>query len=1774
VKRVCIVLAVAVALGQDLECTVSAQDAQGPFESPVMRLEAGGPTSYVTSIVFSPDGHALYAAGWDKVVRVWNLDPATGRFHLDPASAYRVPIGPELAGAINALALSPDGRFLAVAGKSVIGRSAGFRGQGVVVPSKVVSSEMRLDEGTIWVFDTRDRSCRPLRGHLGSVLTLSFAPSGPQGAPYLISAGEENDPQSDQTTGGVRLWDVAQARQITSIGLSKPALRPGISVRRRPDQPDQLLVGLAWGDGQFRVWSTGPGTVARSPDGQGANQVAWSASNGEWLTGGVAQLQTWNSTGRLAPGERNIAFSSTQPAHSAWALALFPATPNGPPNRAAVVGVRREGSDQVAYFLDVVNLDAAGARPPQPIPLFTRAAVDSPQPALAVSATGRHLAVSGASGHEIWVYDLPGLLADTSLPPQRLAGAGERFGFSSFAANQDRSGLWLSRRKRSAPGAKLAGPAEGDLVLDFSTGRITREATGWSQPSADAPAWTGRPSALPTGSVRLDLSETGGRSRSIVLPPGQRLTDFTIWTSGTTLRVAVASHLFKQPVLFIYDGQTGRPLRQLFGHSEVIHSVSVSADGRFLVSASDDRTVAVWKLDDLDLPSAVRGQLDGLILIESEGQLMVAAGPAGLEVAERDRLLGEVRDGRLESFTSAYAFYSTMSQRKPGSTVTLRFQRPGGAARDVSIPVQRGPDERKPLFTLFVDAASPAEPPAWIAWNPLGPFESSTESIERLVGWHFNLGQPERPAVFSSTDQYRENFRRGLVLDLLSEGELTAPKPSPPKPAPIMSLRLEGVEESIDPRSGDLFIRSPATSVRLAAFPYASADVTAARLRLGNDPDPLPLTFDVGEGAFVGELPPDVWVRGRLEFQGELVTAEAAPQTFSTAITVRFQPPAPAIEAGLTPSGPVTMQPVARLAGRITPADRAGRARGTVRFSSSDGTSETRMISSEGPFEEEFQLKPGTNSFELTAINAEALAGHESLETAARSFQLVYQPKPEPMPVIVVSEVLPVAGDEWGEGLSVPINLPVVVESPSIVVVGRIVSEGKVAEASLQQGDAPQQQLANTAADPASAFDFKQPIDAAPGRQTVRIKARTAGGATGEAAFELEYHPSPPTAQIIRPTAGEVVIEGEGPTRVELAAKLDLASANVAPQPLVGQFLVNQLPAGPELMIREGATEVTAEADLNLGENLIQLRLTNSWQRQSTTEPLIVRYLSPPRIVQVEAPTVSDTPLVDVIYWVESPKSRSPLAASANGRAVSQSDIRLDGDMWMIVARGIPLSNGENVIRLEASNLDGPCRQPATAAVSYRAKMPPQVSWTSEQETVRESACEVGFQIRSETQLARVELVSTVGGSSRTVYSLEDPSTVPQVDGAYLLTAAPLVDLERGLNQLELLAVNAGGTSRIRRVLSYIPLPVQVVVDRIVPFDAGLQPMQPAAQGDGRLAFAEAPEADLRIEGRVRWQSLADPSLKTPHSIQVWVNGFQQVPVQLDPPDGDPLSRGFQVRTLLNRARQNRLELVVEGLPADSQNRLSWEMDCARPQSNLRLHVLIIGIGVPESERDPFVGRALKSLQIRKNDRGGYEKDGYSGVGLYPSQKPGLCGTVSRQKIIYQLDGIKASIQALSKREGGRASDVVVLYYQGGEILQQDGAVLLATSYAGPAGAFPARELVRFIEASQGAHVLLLDVGRPTSSDSNESQAPAAALGSLSSRAGLLRYSWLKGLQAPPDAQLLTAVGDALDEASRLADVEKRVSAHFKETDQKYPRSLSYEGRLPHGLEELVIGKP
>src|SRR5262249_30959853 len=289
---------------------------------PILRLDAGGPTSSVTALAFSPDGTTLYAAGFDKLVRVWKRD-AAGRFAPD-STVFRVPIGPDLSGSLNAIAVSPDGRWLAAAGNAMVQGTAGFDEPGLLAPW---TRSQRADPGTIYLFDTRNpQAVRLLRGHLGPVLALAFAPD-PRQPPVLGSVALERQDESSPFAGVARLWDVTKgALRATQDGLSGPSpWRPGLALWRAGER---VRMAITWpdsqGDGQLYLWETGAdqGQLRAVPDGKYNLAAAYLSTQDRLLTTSFragGRLQAWGiplgQPPHVDPTRPSLVFPSEGPAH-------------------------------------------------------------------------------------------------------------------------------------------------------------------------------------------------------------------------------------------------------------------------------------------------------------------------------------------------------------------------------------------------------------------------------------------------------------------------------------------------------------------------------------------------------------------------------------------------------------------------------------------------------------------------------------------------------------------------------------------------------------------------------------------------------------------------------------------------------------------------------------------------------------------------------------------------------------------------------------------------------------------------------------------------------------------------------------------------------------------------------------------------------------------------------------------------------------------------------------------------------------------------------------------------------------------------------------------------------------------------------------------------------------------------------------------------------------------------------------------------------------------
>ncbi len=79
-------------------------------EGSLLQLGTGGHLAKIKGLAFTPGGKYIISAGLDKVIRVWDWRAAK------TVRTIRGQSGPGDAGKIYAIALSPDGRWLAAGG--------------------------------------------------------------------------------------------------------------------------------------------------------------------------------------------------------------------------------------------------------------------------------------------------------------------------------------------------------------------------------------------------------------------------------------------------------------------------------------------------------------------------------------------------------------------------------------------------------------------------------------------------------------------------------------------------------------------------------------------------------------------------------------------------------------------------------------------------------------------------------------------------------------------------------------------------------------------------------------------------------------------------------------------------------------------------------------------------------------------------------------------------------------------------------------------------------------------------------------------------------------------------------------------------------------------------------------------------------------------------------------------------------------------------------------------------------------------------------------------------------------------------------------------------------------------------------------------------------------------------------------------------------------------------------------------------------------------------
>jgi WD40 repeat protein len=902
-------------------------------DRPLLRLEAGGPTTFVTSLAFSPDGQTLYAAGYDKVVRVWKLQD--GQFTLDKAS-YRVPIGPGLNGAINAIALSPDGGLLAAAGRGVMRGEAGFRQEGMVVPQiGGLTPEMRADLGTIFIFDTRALTMKRLRGHLGPIESMTFAPARDGKPAILVSAAREWD--GKKYAGVIRAWNAAEGKEIDNLGQQPDTTtRPGLAVWHTGDGLKDLRVAAVWGNQEIRLWDIGQEGFWKndkdSPDGKYNISLAYLPGQGKVVSGslsGVGRLRFWDVRpgSELIRGQQDLQFPPVDGGSFVpRAMTLLSLRAGGTPDHAAVVFVAPEKDNR--YELQIIDLNPANlGKVKATQPLWTGG---QNVPVLAVTARGAHIAVAGNDQHEIKVFPIQEL-ANKGPKLQTLKSAGGSFGALAFVKkNND---LALALRSQTAEGGAITELKDGDLIFDFTRRSLLADQTGWK---VDAPAggdWQASITAIEKDAGgrttrQAVVSRQGAEERSrITLKRLHQVTGLAMLSPRGPATVPILALAFidelKQPYLFLYNAQTGEQIRQYTGHTDPIRSLAFTSDGRLLASAADDQTVCVWSLISLPKHIGQRGLIPGLAIKEEDGKLVVGKveedSPAGRKVQVGDVVEGLVENNQVRKLKAPVEFYEAVSQRKPGQQVSIQVAGKGA----IGIQVGQYIDQLNALLFLFLTVPEKVAAREWVGWNPDGQFDASDRKTERLIGWHFNKGKDENsPPAFAFAEQYRkEFFKEGILKHLIATGSLSQALKAWEKedkakelPKPKMVFWIDEDRQAgkvakdavggPDPNKvdgqGRFLVQKRDAALMLSIYDFPSPKIDSVTWGLaGKDEKQQPLVKDQRQ-EYTADLSPVLTAPGEYKIRLVLHTDEQEAREYTRDLTIRFQQAAAPVKRDAT----------------------------------------------------------------------------------------------------------------------------------------------------------------------------------------------------------------------------------------------------------------------------------------------------------------------------------------------------------------------------------------------------------------------------------------------------------------------------------------------------------------------------------------------------------------------------------------------------------------------------------------------------------------------------------------------------------------------------------------------------------------------------------------------------------------------------------------------------------------------------------------------------------
>ncbi len=532
-------------------CILLAGAGAAAEERPILQLDTGGHMALIRSIAFTPDGRQLVSASDDKTIRVWDLATAKTVRTIRGESA------PGDAGKVYAMALSPDGKWLAAGGwthPECVGRCG----------------EIRLYEFA------SGKLVALLKGHTNVVLGLSFSPDGSR----LISGSLDHTAilWDSGIRAGVR---VAEPKLLHRLEGHKAVIYAvGFS-------PDGSRAVTGSGNNDLRLWRVADGKELAHMTGHGAQVYSLAVA-----PDGIVASGDWSGEIRLweARDGRFLRILARQEGTRVGSLSFSPDGKLLLSGNAAAIG---------PFPLHVYDI-ATGKE------MATYTGHDNTVYATAFSPDGRWAATGGGDNEEIHLWDphsgkpRPG----PDGKPLRLAGQGQPVWAAGFSADGRRIG-WGNAWRDTTP-ILIYGPLEQALTLPLGEGALgapialsEAEAVAFRRAQASFGGFSlshKKGGAFGYDAI-LNISKDGHAVASIARDGtngwGHRSYSFT--PDGETV-ISGGVNGF----LTAYD-RAGNKLGDFVGHEGDVMAVAPSPDGRFLVSGAADQTVRLWNLKTREL---------------------------------------------------------------------------------------------------------------------------------------------------------------------------------------------------------------------------------------------------------------------------------------------------------------------------------------------------------------------------------------------------------------------------------------------------------------------------------------------------------------------------------------------------------------------------------------------------------------------------------------------------------------------------------------------------------------------------------------------------------------------------------------------------------------------------------------------------------------------------------------------------------------------------------------------------------------------------------------------------------------------------------------------------------------------------------------------------------------------------------------------------------------------------------------------------------------------